>query len=72
MGTDSLEKVLEKLATSENCTITIVREPDGKMRLTSRSWEGEKVFLRDQVLEARNVDGRIQVARKPRHQELTR
>jgi hypothetical protein len=39
------------------------------MRLTSRSWEGEKVFLRDQVLEARNVDGRIQVARKPRHHD---
>jgi hypothetical protein len=30
MGTDSLEKVLEKLATSENCTITIVREPTAK------------------------------------------
>jgi hypothetical protein len=36
------------------------------MRVTSRSWDGEKVFLRDQVLEVRNVDGRLHIARKPR------
>jgi hypothetical protein len=47
-------------------TIVIKRPPDGKMRVTSGSWDGEKVFLRDQVLELRNVEGRIQIARKPR------
>jgi hypothetical protein len=36
------------------------------MRVTSGSWEGEKVFLKGQVLEVRNVDGRVQVARKVR------
>jgi hypothetical protein len=34
------------------------------MRVTSGSWEGEKVFLRDQVLEVRNVEDRIHVAGK--------
>ena len=29
----------------------------------------EKVFLRDQVLEVRNVEGRIHLARKPRHHD---
>jgi hypothetical protein len=43
---DILEKVLEKLATSQKTTIVIDREHDGKMRVTSGSWDGEKVFLR--------------------------
>jgi hypothetical protein len=38
------------------------------MRVTSASWEGAKVFLRDQVLEVRNVDGRLHVVASPRHQ----
>jgi hypothetical protein len=37
------------------------------MRVTSTSWKGEKVFLRDQVLEVRNVDGRLHVAGNARH-----
>jgi hypothetical protein len=41
---DNLEKVLEKLAISEKTTIVVAREIDGKMRVTSGSWEGEKVF----------------------------
>ena len=36
------------------------------MRVTSGSWDGEKVILPDQVLEVRNVDARLHVARKPR------
>jgi hypothetical protein len=36
------------------------------MRVTSGSWDGEKVLLPDQVLEVRNVHGRLHVARKPR------
>jgi hypothetical protein len=69
MRTDIEEKVLEKLATSDKATIVIERQPDGKMRVTSGSWDGEKVILRDQVLEVRNVDGRLHVARKPRHHD---
>jgi hypothetical protein len=66
MRTDIEEKVLEKLTTSDKATIVIERQPDGKMRVTSGSWDGEKVILRDQVLEVRNVDGRLHVARKER------
>ena len=44
----------------------IERQSGGKMRVTSGSWDGEKVILRDQVLEVRNVDGRLHIARKPR------
>jgi hypothetical protein len=57
MRTDIEEKVFEKLATSDKATIVIERQPDGKMRMTSGSWDGEKVILRDQVLEVRNVEG---------------
>jgi hypothetical protein len=34
--------------------------------VTSASWDGEKVLMRDQVLEARNAtgDGRLHIARK--------
>jgi hypothetical protein len=56
---DSLEKVLEKLATTEKTTIAIAREVGGKIRVTSGSWDGEKVILKDEVLEVRNVDGRL-------------
>jgi hypothetical protein len=36
------------------------------MRMTSGSWEGEKIFLPDQVLEVRhaNSDSRLHVSRK--------
>jgi hypothetical protein len=39
------------------------------MRVMSGSWDGEKVILRDQVLEVRNVDGRLHIARKSRHHD---
>jgi hypothetical protein len=32
--------------------------------VTSGSWDGEKVILKGQVLEVRNVDGRLYVSRK--------
>jgi hypothetical protein len=48
---DSLEKVIEKLATTEKTTIAIAREVGGKVRVTSGSWEGEKVFAKGEVLE---------------------
>jgi hypothetical protein len=37
--------------------------------VTSGTWDGEKVILKDEVLEVRNVDGRLHVARKPRHHD---
>jgi hypothetical protein len=69
MRAENLEKVLERLATTEKSTVVIERQPDGKMRVTSGSWYGEKVFLRDQVLEVRNVEGRLHVSRKNRHHD---
>jgi hypothetical protein len=56
---DSLEKVIGKLATTEKTTLAIAREVGGKIRVTSGSWDGEKVILKDEVLEVRNVDGRL-------------
>jgi hypothetical protein len=53
MRTDIEEKVLEKLTTSDKVAIVVERQSDGKMRVTSGSWDGEKVILRDQVLEVR-------------------
>jgi hypothetical protein len=66
---DTHEKVLEKLATGDKATIVIERQSDGKMRVTSGSWDGEKVILRDQVLEVSKVEGRLHVARKPLHHD---
>jgi hypothetical protein len=57
VSTDTLEKVLDRLAVTEKSTIVIESQPDGKMRATSGSWDWEKVFLRDQVLEVGNVEG---------------
>jgi hypothetical protein len=39
----------------------VEKAPEGKIRVTSGSWDGEKVFLRDQVLKVRCVDGRLHV-----------
>jgi hypothetical protein len=36
------------------------------MRVTPGSWDGEKLILRDQVLEVRYVDGRLHITCKPR------
>jgi hypothetical protein len=54
------------LATSDKTTIVVERQPDGKMRVTSGSWDGEKVFLKDRVLKLRHAiaDARLQVARE--------
>jgi hypothetical protein len=47
----------------------VERQPDGKMRVASGSWDSEKVFLRDRVLELRSVEGCIHVARKERRHD---
>jgi hypothetical protein len=63
---DIAEKVLERLAMSDKTTIVIEKQPDGKMRVTSESWEGGRVFLKDQVLKVwhTNADARLHVTRK--------
>jgi hypothetical protein len=54
------------LATSDKTTIVIEKQPDRKMRVTLGSWDHEKVFLKDQMLEVRHAvpDARLPVARK--------
>lgn len=54
------------MPTSEDTTLVIKRDADGKMRVTSRHWEDAKVILRNEVIEVRNVDGWLHVARKAR------
>jgi hypothetical protein len=71
MRVELADKVIEKLATSDRITIVIERQADGKMRITSSSWDGEKVFSRDQVLEVRfaSSDGRLHIARKSKRHD---
>ncbi len=49
--------------------ISVERLLDGKMRVTSNSWGREGVLPGAQVLEVRNVDGRLHVARKERRHD---
>jgi hypothetical protein len=58
----SCATVLERLATPDKTTIVIERQPDGKMRVTSGSWDGEKVFLKDQVIEVRHAVGEARLS----------
>ena len=62
------------MATSDKTTIVIERQPDGKMRVTSGSWDGEKIIFRDQVLEVRHAvpDARLHVARKTKADSLVK
>jgi hypothetical protein len=64
-GPFRLDRVIEKLATSDEVTLTVERLPESKMRVTSSSWDAERVFAPDHVL----VDERPQVARKDRHHD---
>jgi hypothetical protein len=65
MSVEKLEKVLERMAVTDKATIVVEKAPEGKIRVTSNSWDGgEKVILKGQVLEIRNVDERLQVAAK--------
>ena len=56
----------EPLLITEKTTLAIETAPDGKIRVLSASWEDARVILKDQVLELRNIDGRIRIARKAR------
>jgi hypothetical protein len=63
------ENVLEKLGTTETTTLNVRREEGGKIRVASLLWEAPKVILRGEVLEVRNVDGVLQIARKRRYHD---
>jgi hypothetical protein len=69
-GPFRLDRVIEKLATL--VTLTIERQPEGKMRVTSGSWDHERVFTPDQVLEVRVVNSRLYVTRKDRHHDAAK
>jgi hypothetical protein len=45
----------------------VIPLPEGKMRVTSNSWDGERVLPHDQVVEVRRVNSRLHVTRKERH-----
>jgi hypothetical protein len=62
-----METVLEKLGTTESTTLALKREDGGKIRVASMLWESPKVILKGQVLEIRNVDGSLHIARKVKH-----
>jgi hypothetical protein len=62
-----INRVIEKMALSNKVTLTAERQPEGKIRVTSNSWQDEKVLLPNEVLEVRCVSGRLHVARKERH-----
>jgi hypothetical protein len=62
-----LKKVLERMGTTESTTLNVKRDTDGKMRVASLLWEIPKVILPGEVLEVRNVDGSLHIARKQRH-----
>jgi hypothetical protein len=61
-----VEKVLEKLETTESTTLAVKRV-GGKIRVASMLWESPKAILRGEVLEARDVDGPLHIAHKARH-----
>jgi hypothetical protein len=60
----------EKLGTTESTTLSVSRETGGKIRVTSLLWPEAKVILKDEVLELRNVDGRLCVAEAPAPRRL--
>jgi hypothetical protein len=64
-----MENVLERLGTTESTTLVVKREDDGKIRITSLLWPEPKVILKGEVLEIRNADGSLHLARKPRHHD---
>jgi hypothetical protein len=65
MAPENQEKVLERLATTEKTTIVIGASVGGKIRVSSRPWDAEKVFLRAQVLGPATVPAPSRRARTP-------
>ena len=51
---------------TDKSTIVVEKPPGGKIRATSMSFDGDKTTLPDEVLEIRNMNGRLRIARKRR------
>ena len=66
---EKIDAVLETLAYSDDTQIVLSKQPDGKFRATSKSWDEAKVFLPDQVLEVRMISGRLRIARKVKQRD---
>jgi hypothetical protein len=66
MTPEKHQRVLERMGVSDGLTTSVRREEGGKIRVTSSAWEDAKVIGKHEVLEVRNVDGRLHVARKER------
>src|SRR5438067_13745323 len=64
MGPVKLEKVLDRLATIEKTTLVIGRQPGRQNASDLRLLGQRKGVSARQVLEVRNVEGRLHVARK--------
>jgi hypothetical protein len=62
VGPDNLPKVLEKLATSDKSTLVIEKQPDGKMRVLSGSWEGETTLVKSST-------SRVSITRMAHHSQ---
>jgi hypothetical protein len=45
MGPEKLEKVLERIAVTDKATLVYEKAPEGKIPVTSGSWDGEMVFF---------------------------
>jgi hypothetical protein len=54
IGDFAVEKVLERLGTTESTTLAIKREVGGKIRVASLLWEAPKVIFRGEAPEVRN------------------
>ena len=65
-GPEKHQRVLERMGVSESLTLAVRREEGGKIRVTSNLWDNAKAIGKDEVLEVRNVDGRLHIARKER------
>ncbi len=51
---------------TDTATIAVEAAPEGRMRVGAAAWEDARVILNGEVLELRNMDGRIRVARTTR------
>jgi hypothetical protein len=65
MGPVNLEKVLEKLATTDKATLVFEKAPEGKVRVTASTWASEKVILKGRCLRSATSTGKCASRGKP-------
>jgi hypothetical protein len=69
VSTDTLEKVLDRLAVTDKATLVLERAPEGKMRVTSGSWDGKRCFCAIRCSRLVMSRGEYNVAREPRRHD---